>query len=203
MYDHQEFAETNDFDFGRNLLIKWLRMLFVAQIVSLGLSVLGVLQILNGLHKVLTYAVGLSHVMIFFKLSAVSERYRKTFLAIAVQWAATIASLFITNGALSLVTAISSTIALYQQYHAHSEVIAAEDEKLAGKWTSFFYWELAVGLISAGISVAVVMIAVTVGASSDAITQIAVYLVGAVSLALEVIYLRYLRKTLVLLEKTE
>ena len=195
---------TYEYDFsGKALLSKWLRLLFITQIISLGLSVLGVLQILNALNQAIGYAIGIAHVVIFFKLSAVSERYRKTFIAIAVQWVATVAGLLITNGALSLVSAISSTIALYQQYHAHSEVIAAADEKLARKWTSFFYWELAVGLISTGISVVAVLIAVNLGASSDAITQVMVYLVGAVSITLEVIYLRYLSKTLVLLEKTE
>ena len=202
MEENRELVCEYDFS-GKALLSEWLRVLFVIQVVSLGLSVLGTLQILNGLNRVLGYVIGIAHVVIFFKLSTVSERYRKTFIATTVQWAATVASLLITNGALSLVSAISSTIALYQQYHAHSEVIAAADEKLAGKWTSFFYWELAVSLIGAGVSVAAVLIAVTVGASSDAITQTAVYLVGAVSVTLEVIYLRYLNRTLALVQNME
>ena len=200
MEERTELVYQDGTDHAKELLAKWLRFLLTVQLVSFAVSVVSLIGILGTLTQLVSIGLSVCLIVALFQLSAVNERYRKAFIFTVVQVIGTVGSLLMTNMIFTLASSVGGLVAMYQQYQGHSEITAPADPVLSRKWHSLFIWQLVVGVVITIISVAAVLIVVTASGDTAALTMFVVALATIVSLALQVIYLRYLKKTLALFE---
>ena len=134
-------------------------------------------------------------IVCMFQLSPVNGRY-KIAAVLRTIWLATLVagtSLRI-RATLIVGTSILSVIAVYQEYHGHSEVIAEMDENLSDKWNGLFIWSfIAPLLLSIGSSVAMVT-ATFMNLDVAKITAITTGVMRIPQWVIDVIYLMYLKK---------
>ena len=106
---------------------------------------------------------------------------------------------------LTLTASIVSIIAVYQEYSAHAEVITVKDSKLGRAWHSLFNWSiLAAVLLSLGATiVAVILVMTDLGVGVSRISAIAIGLLSIPQCVIEVLYIRYIKKMLVLYSESE
>ena len=209
-----EMMDLRNQDDNRELLTKWLKLLLTVQIVSLAVSVVSTMLLLvpvGGLAKLtdlLGKVLGFCVILVLYKLSPVNERYRFAFIASLVAAAGTIAEqltfgpgLALVVSLVSLAGSIGGIVALYQEYHGHSEIAeAAGASDLSRKWCSLFVWQFVVGLVISGVTIMVTMIGVAAETDLVRLVAILVPVVSVPALALEAVYLTYLKKTLALVE---
>ena len=109
--------------------------------------------------------------------------------------------LCISMAIVSLAGSVCGIVAQYQEYHAHGELISQKDPKLADKWNSLFWLELAVIVITTLLSsVLLSALVMAAGMEETAVTALVVAIVAAVTLLMKLLYLRYLNRTTKLLE---
>ncbi len=209
-----EMMDLRNQDDNRELLTKWLKLLLTVQIVSLAVSVVSTMLLLvpvGGLAKLtdlLGKVLSLCVIVVLYKLSPVNARYRFAFIASLVAAAGTIAEQLTFGPGLALVVSLVSLagsigriVALYQEYHGHSEIAeAAGAPELSRKWCSLFVWQFVVGLVISGVTIMVTMIGVAAETDLVRLITILVPVVSVPALALEAVYLTYLKKTLALVE---
>ena len=209
-----EMMNLRNQDNGRNLLTQWLKLLLTVQTVSLAVSVVSMMLLLvpvGGLAKLMDLlgkVLGICVILVLYKLSPVNERYRFAFIASLIATAATIAEqvtfgpgLALVVSLVSLAGSIGRIVALYQEYHGHSEIIeAAGASELTRKWCSLFVWQFVVGLVISGVTIMVCMIGAAAETDMVRLVTVLVPIVSIPGLALEAVYLTYLKKTLALLE---
>ena len=134
-------------------------------------------------------------IVCMFQLAPVNRRY-KTAAVLRTLWLGTlvVGTLLRIRAALIVGTSILSVIAVYQEYHGHSEVIAEMDSDLSEKWNSLFIWSfLAPLLLSIGSSVAMVT-ATFMNLDVVKITAITTGIMRIPQYVIDVIYLLYLKK---------
>ena len=190
----------------RELLQKWLRMLFYIQIASMVLVVINALTYLDSITVWVNRAITVATVWCLFQLNAVNPRYRTS----AITKAGVLICGLLTlptntsglglSSSLMLVGSICSWVTAYQEYHAHSEVVAEADEKLAKKWNGLFALEIAVAIGTSIISIIGTTIMVVTGVLTDTITTVLIGASTVLGLSLEGLYLLYMKRTLKLLE---
>ncbi len=184
-------------DENRNNPVQWLRYLLYAGLANVALSILNAFTPLGGLLGWLSIAIGLATVYLLFQLSGINPRYRNAAIFGAVGLA--IAQLPIAFVALA--GSICSLIGEYQEYHAHGELIEERDPKLADQWGTLFGLQFAASIVVvllAGLAAGVLAAATKI--SEAAITVIVTAIVAVIGVALRVLYLRYLKRTIALLE---
>ena len=172
----------------------WLPVLFTIHLISLPLTFLAAV---TGWRTILTWITGVlstGSILALFRLTPENQRYRTAAIFSCIVFFGNMINPLGGGVILSLVVSVCSIIAMYQEYVAHSELCAGIDAVLSRKWHSLFTWKLIVGLLSGFLSSAGVVIAVLVGMDSEAIVTVAVVFIGAVSAAMEVFYLCYLRR---------
>ena len=189
----------------RELLQKWLKMLFYAQIASIAITVINAVTYLDNITSWILKAVNVTVLWSLFQLKDVNPRYRISAIA---KLGAFICALLTTpvntrlglSSILLLVGSGCSWVTAYQEYHGHGELVEAADSKLAKKWKDLFVWEIVIGLGISFISVGATTVLVAAGAASSNITTAIILLSTLSSLALEGLYLLYMKRTLKLLE---
>ena len=178
----------------KDLLSKWLRVMILAQIVSLITPVFGLFRVLDGISGWITRAVSAAVLISLYQLSPANPRYRKSAHFYLVGFIGSIYQVFVGTTLLTTAAGICSIAATYQEYTAHAELLSMKDTYLADKWNSLFYWEIAVGLIGGFGSMAVTLLGVGAGLLEDAIILIAFGFVFILDLPLSLLRLRYLKK---------
>ena len=198
MSDNVEIMRNCDYENAAPLLSKWLKFLFLTQIMNVAVSVAGAIGVPSGITGVVSIVLTGCLLYAMFQLSAVNERYRKAFVFGVVQLAASICSRLFSSDGFSLVISICSLCAVYQQYHGHAEVTSNLDEVLSGKWGRLFTWELVVGIITVFGTIAATVVGIGMGSALEALIGIVLLLAVIPGIALEVLYLVYLKRTLAL-----
>ena len=186
----------------REMLIKWLKVLLIAQIVSIATSMLGALGLFGTVTKVIGYARNVCVIYALFQLARLTERYRKAFLFSAVAFAGNLLSIVLPGLTFAgLVLTVCATVASYQEYQGHGEIVESMDENLAGKWRRLFWLEFLLGLAVSFAAVVIVLLFTSLGGSEVASVTLSTVLAGAISLLWQLLYLSYMKNTLALLEK--
>ena len=186
---------NENMEFRSDLFIKWLRVLLYIAIVSIVNSVISILPIIPA--SVTTWisrGIMVAMVVCMFRMAPVNERYKKVGILRAVWLGCMIASMFFLTSILILTASILSIIAVYQEYSAHSEVVADKDAKLSRNWHSLFNWSIVTGLLVGFGSVVTALIASFAGVEITRITAIVTGILGIPQLVIEIVYLLYLKK---------
>ena len=106
---------------------------------------------------------------------------------------------------LTLTASIVSIIAVYQEYSAHSELVADKDAKLSGRWHSLFTWSiLAAVLLSFGATaVAVILVLADMEGSASRISAITIALLSIPQCVIDIVYITYIKKMIALFRESE
>ena len=175
---------------------KWLRYLLYVGIAALVNSLLG-LTGLGGLSRWIGFAISAAALYLMFRLAGSNGRYLR---AVLFAGAALILNILGIQQ-LALATSICGIVGQYQEYLAHSELIAGQDPKLAAKWGSLFWLQFGVELITVlllGLVVGVLVAAANMEVA--VVTSLITMIVAVLSVILKVLYLVYLKRTIALLE---
>ena len=146
------------------------------------------------------------HAFCMLQLAPVNERYKKAGIMRAVMLGCALFTAFVFGSTLlTLAASIVSIIAVYQEYHGHSELIAEMDAKLSGRWSSLFTWSiLAAVLLSFGASVvAVILVLADMEGGASRISAIAIALLSIPQCIIDLVYISYIKKMITLFENKE
>ena len=186
---------NENMEFRSDLLTKWLRALVYIAIVSIVNSAISILPIIPAAVTTwISRGIMVAMIVCMFRLAPVNERYQKAGILRAVWLGCMIASLVFLPSILVLAASILSIIAVYQEYSAHSEVVADKDAKLSRNWHSLFNWSIVTGLLVGFGSVVTALIASFAGVEITRITAIVTGILGIPQLVIEIVYLLYLKK---------
>ena len=186
---------NENMEFRSDLLTKWLRALVYIAIVSIVNSAISILPIIPAAVTTwISRGIMVAMIVCMFRLAPVNERYQKAGILRAVWLGCMIASLVFMPSILVLAASVLSIIAVYQEYSAHSEVVADKDAKLSRNWHSLFNWSIVTGLLVGFGSVVTALIASFAGVEITRITAIVTGILGIPQLVIEIVYLLYLKK---------
>ena len=187
------------------LLVKWLRVLMYIAIVSLVNSVVNFLPFVPA--AVTTWVsrgIMVAVVVCMFQLTPANERYKKAGIMRAVMLVCTLVTAFVyVSAILNLAASILSIIAVYQEYNAHSELIADKDSKLSGKWHSLFTWGLIAGILVGFGSTVTVLILTMLQSDVVHLTAIIVGMLSIPQMILDLVYMLYIKKMISIFENLE
>ena len=175
----------------------WLRYLLYVGIAAMANSLLG-LFLPGKLSTWIGFAVSAATVYLLFRLISANARYKTAALCSGANLIISVLNITV----LGLASSIFAIVAQYQEYQAHSELIAERDPKLAGKWSGLFWLQFGVELIMVlltGLFVGVLVAAS--GMDAAVVTGLVTVIVAVFSVVLKVLYLSYLNRTVKLLEE--
>lgn len=186
-------------------IAKWLRVVMYIAIVSLVNTLVGGLPFIpDGITAWISRGITVVMIVSMIKLAPANDRYKKAGIYRAVMLVLTIAiELFDISAMLILAVSILSIVAMYQEYHAHSELIADKDQKLSGKWTSLFMWSILSGLLIGFTSTAAAMIIAFADMDITTATAIIAGILSIPEYIIDVLYIQNLKKMTVLFQKEE
>lgn len=173
------------------LLAKWLKILLNIHLLNIVCSLITAIPGIESFAGLITTAVSAAAAYVLFRLSEACERYRK---AAIFQIIAVVGTL-LNQSVLSLLISICSIVGMYHEYCAHGEVTADCAPELSGKWHSLFNIQLIVGIISAFVSSAGVVIGVLAQMDTAVLVGTVVLVLALISLGLNIMYLVYLNQT--------
>ena len=195
--------ENTNFELSK--LTKWLRVLMYIAIVSLANSIINYVPFVPA--SVTTWisrGIMVAMIVCMFQLASANGRYKTAAILRAI-WLGTLilGTLLHIPSVLVLGTSILSIIAVYQEYHGHSEVLADKDTVLSAKWNGLFIWSfIAPLLLSIGSSAAMV-ISSFMNLDVAKVTAITTCIMRIPQYVIDVIYLLYLKKMLSIFENDE
>ena len=178
--------------------IKWLRILAYVAIISLINSVVDYLTFVPAsISTWVSRGIMAATIYCMFNLSRENNRYKKAAIFRTVfLGCALITSLLFGSYLLSIAASICSIVAVYQEYAAHSEVVAEKDMALSRKWRNLFYWEfIAAILLSLGSSVAaVILMSYELPVNASRVSSIVILLLNIPQFFIQLVRLQYLNK---------
>ena len=176
--------------------VKWLRVLMYIAIASLINSVINNLPFVpSTVTTWISRGIMVAMIVCMFQLAPVSERYKKAGIMRAVMLVCTLITAFVKGTSiLTLAASILSIIAVYQEYNAHSELIADKDSRLSGKWHSLFGWSLVAAVLVGFGSTVTVLILSFMGMDTVRLTAIIIGILSIPQMILDVVYMMYIKK---------
>ena len=180
---------------NKELFMKWMQNLFYIQCVALTLTLIAYLPFIGSWFSWVIRLTTIATIFVLCKLSPLNTRYLK---AAIFSGASLITAILLKGlGALAIVGAICSLIAVYQEFKGHSELIEEMDAKLSRNWNSLFNWELWGGFLIGGIT-APIVVAIGLAGNSNAelATAIVTIAIAGVTLTLDVVYLMLMKRML-------
>ena len=177
--------------------VNWLRYLLYVGIAAMANSLLGIF-LPGKLSTWIGHSISAATVYLLYQLISENARYKTA----ALFGAGALICNLLGIASLSLAASICAIVAQYQEYQAHSELIAERDPKLAGKWSSLFWLQFGVELIMillTGLFVGVLVAAS--GMDAAVVTGLVTVIVAVFSVILKLLYLSYLKRTIRLLEE--
>ena len=186
-------------------LTKWLRVLMYIAIVSLVNSIVNYVPFVPA--SVTTWisrAIMVAMIVCMFQLASANGRYKTAAILRAI-WLGTLllGTLLHIPSVLVLSTSILSIIAVYQEYHGHSEVLAEKDTVLSAKWKGLFIWSIIAPLLLSIGSSAAMVISSFMNLDVAKVTAITTGIMRIPQYVIDVIYLLYLKKMLSIFENDE
>lgn len=134
-------------------------------------------------------------IVCMFQLAPVSERYKKAGIMRVIMLACTLVTAFMfTSSILILVASTLSIIAVYQEYNAHSEVMADKDVTLSGKWHRLFGWSILAAVLLAFGSTVTAMIFSFMEMDAVRLTAIIVGILSVPQTILDIVYIVYINR---------
>ena len=195
--------ENKEFDPG--MVTKWLRVLMYIAMASLVNSVVNLLPFVPAsITTWISRGIMVAMVVCMFQLAPVNARYRKAGFLRAVMLGCTLITAFLDQSSiLTFAASIISIIAVYQEYSAHSELVAEQDAKLSGKWHSLFNWSILSGVLVGTGSVVAVLIVAALDMDAGMASAIIVGVLSIPQYVIDIMYLRYLKKMTVIFGESE
>ena len=195
--------ENTNFELSK--LTKWLRVLMYIAIVSLANSIINYVPFVPA--SVTTWisrGIMVAMIVCMFQLASSNGRY-KTAAILRVIWLGTLllGTLLHIPSVLVLGTSILSIIAVYQEYHGHSEVLTEKDTVLSAKWKGLFIWSFITPLLLSIGSSAAMVISSFMNLDVAKVTAITTGIMRIPQYVIDVIYLLYLKKMLSIFENDE
>ena len=176
--------------------VKWLRVLMYIAIASLINSVINNLPFVpSTVTTWISRGIMVAMIVCMFQLAHANERYQKVGIMRAVMLVCTLITAFVKGTSiLTLAASILSIIAVYQEYNAHSELIADKDSRLSGKWHSLFGWSLVAAVLVGFGSTVTVLILSLMGMDTVRLTAIIIGILSIPQMILDVVYMMYIKK---------
>lgn len=190
-----------------HLLKKWLRVLFYVHIGSLVITAINAVSDLDTITIWVGRVLSAALIWAMFQMREANPRYRGAAVAYTLVLVCGLATAFLSINTVSvlvtLAASVCSLVASYQEYHAHSEVVEEQDEKLSKQWSHLFWVEILVGLGISLLSTVATLVLVSAEMDSATITTIIFAVTSIINLLLGLLYLLYMNRTLKLLETRE
>lgn len=164
---------------------KWLKYLYFAQLAHLFLYPLGVFTETSAVAVVVGRLISACMVFMLLRLAPAGSRYRNAAIFRGVELGFALLRTFVSGTLIAAGGSVFSMCAVYQEYIAHSEALSERDPKLAKKWERLFIWIIVYNVLV--LPVEFLFMLPTVG-------EIAVSVVMLLGMALNVLYLVYLRR---------
>ena len=195
--------ENKVFDTG--MIIKWLRVLMYIAIASLANAIISSLPIVPvAITTWISRGIMVAMVVCMFRLVPANERYKKAGIMRAVMLVCTLITAFMRGTSiLTLAASILSIIAVYQEYNAHSELMADKNSRLSGKWHRLFGWSLIAAVLVAFGSTVTALIFSFMEMDAVRLTAIIVGILSIPQMILDVVYMMYIQKMISIIENSE
>ncbi len=187
------------------LLVKWLRVLMYIAIVSLVNSAGNFLPFVPAaITTWISRGILVAVIVCMFQLAPANARYKKAGIMRGIVLGSTLITTFVyASSILNLAASILSIIAVYQEYNAHSELVADRDSKLSGKWQSLFMWGLIAGILVGFGSAATVLILTLMESDVVRLTAVIVGILSIPQMILDLVHMLYLKKMISIFENVE
>lgn len=187
----------------REQVSKRLGILFWIYVASMALSLLGVLPAMAEMMPWLGAGMRIASAIVLFSLAQAGGRYR---LAGILGGIAAAGNLLLTligsaGGVLATALNICALVGLYNEYKGHAELIQAQEDTLARRWTKLFVWNIVLSLVSMLLAINVSVLGVAAGMSVGTMTMLGVALALIPAMVVDVLYLVYLNRTRHLVEE--
>lgn len=187
----------------REQVSKRLGILFWIYVASMALSLLGVLPAMAEMMPWLGAGMQIASAIVLFSLAQAGGRYR---LAGILGGIAAAGNLLLTligsaGGVLAMALNICALVGLYNEYKGHAELIQAQEDTLARRWTKLFVWNIVLSLVSMLLAINVSVLGVAAGMSVGTMTMLGVALASIPAMVVDVLYLVYLNRTRHLVEE--
>ena len=187
------------------LLVNWLRVLMYIAIVNLinfGFNFLPFVP--PAVTTWISRGIMVAMVLCMFQLGPAHPRYQKAGIYRGVMLGLTlITSILYASSLLTLAASVFSIMAVYQEYNAHSELIADKDSKLSGKWHSLFTWRLFAGILVGFGSIVTVLILTMLKTDVVRLTAVIVGILSVPQMILVLVYIFYIKKMISIFENCE
>jgi len=182
---------------NKELFLKWTKNLYNVQIVLLVCGVLSAIPMLGNVFGWISRIFSLIVVYILYQLAPVNERYKKAAIFSGVAIVIGLLTHFMNvTMVISLAVVICSLVGTYQEYTAHSNMLDGIDNILARKWHSLFNWQVFGGLfLGVLLSPIIVLLTVLLLLDANILTAITLVVVTGFDLILDLVYLKYLKRT--------
>ena len=190
--DNRDRIEIPEHESHRECIRKWIKALFICEIVRLVISITDFLPLLSVVTAIVV-------IVAMFQLAVVNDCYKKAGVFYCIATAGGFVSGLFQVGIFSLFIlgfAICSLIAKYYELNAHSELTGPMDEKLSDRWDSLFGLELVSGILAVCIAVIPAFIAALAEADSKVISLITTGIISLVNIVIELLYVIYMKQTL-------
>lgn len=187
----------------REQVSKRLGILFWIYVVSMALSLLGVLPAMAEMMPWLGVGMRIASAIVLFSLAQAGGRYR---LAGILGGIAAAGNLLLTligsaGGVLATALNICALVGLYNEYKGHAELIQEQEDTLARRWTKLFVWNIVLSLVSMLLAINVSVLGAAAGMSVGTMTMLGVALASIPAMVVDVLYLVYLNRTRHLVEE--
>lgn len=187
----------------REQVSKRLGILFWIYVVSMALSLLGVLPAMAEMMPWLGAGMRIASAIVLFSLAQAGGCYR---LAGILGGIAAAGNLLLTligsaGGVLAMALNICALVGLYNEYKGHAELIQEQEDTLARRWTKLFVWNIVLSLVSMLLAINVSVLGAAAGMSVGTMTMLGVALASIPAMVVDVLYLVYLNRTRHLVEE--
>ena len=180
---------------------KWLRYLLYCSIATVVLSVITYLPFPDDWATWVQLGLVGGTVFCLFRLEGINPRYRKAAVYRAVYLGGIlINALLFSSTAILLAASILSIMSVYQEYNAHSDLLAEKDPQLSRKWHSLFTWSIAAAVLAGFGSMVISVITALMGVGAGTIVSVVLAILALPDLIVDIFYLVYLNRTVKLLE---
>lgn len=198
MNEQNEVMMVRDFESQKEIIVKWIKVLFVCQIATVVTTALAGVAAVSVLAGWIARGVSIAAVVALFKLAPVHERYRKAAIFSAISVGGVIVTGLLKMEAFGLALSICAIVGTYQELSAHSELTAPKDQKLSNRWHSLFWYEIVAGLFAGLFSTVAIVIAAFAQIDQETIVALAVAAAAVVSVIVALVRVLYLKQTLAL-----
>ena len=175
---------------------KWLKYLLYVGIAGLIHYLLGS-SLPGTLHAWVGYVITAATVYLMFRLIVSNARYKKAMLFCGAALILNILGI----QKLALAASVCTIVGHFQEYYANGELVAPRNPRLANKWNNLFWFQCAVEVAGYLLVSGLISNFQAAGnVTSAPFLAIGTVAVAFLSLALKIVYLVYLNKTIKLLE---